>query len=131
MDMNMQGSQISKILTNVCKICVLFWTTFFSVRNQMGRTVKHHTDHHILACEVEPENMHMLIIIKMNNNDLPLRYEKQQLLDLKGYMCRSKLNLSTLLTMKILGIKKNFRGKCGKKGKVREKELNSGVHLQY
>ena len=119
MDMNMQGSQISKILMNVCMICVPFWTNFFSVRNQTGRTVKHHTDHHMHACEVDPENMDMPIIIKMGNDDLPLRYEK--LLDLKGYMCRSKskLNKSMLLTIKVLGIKKNFRGKCGKKGMVR------------
>ena len=31
----------------------------------------------------------------------------------------------------MLGIKENFRGKCGKKRKVRHKELNSGVHPQY
>ena len=58
--------------------------------------MKHHTDHHIHACEVEPVNMDMPIIIKMGNDDLPLRYEKQQRPDLKGYMCRSKLNESTL-----------------------------------
>ena len=46
-------------------------------------------------------------------------------------MCRSKLNESTLLTIKMLGIKRSFRGKCGKKRKVRQKELNSGVHPQY
>ena len=40
--------------------------------------------------KLEPENMGMPIIIKMGNDGLPLRYEKQQLLDLKGYMCRSK-----------------------------------------
>ena len=96
MDINMQGSQISKILMNVCMICVLFWTIFFSIRKQSSRDVKHHTDYHIHACEVEPENMDMPIIIKMGNDDLPLRYEKQKLLDLKGYMCRSKLNKSTL-----------------------------------
>ena len=129
--MNMQGSQISKILMNACMICVPFWTIFFSIRYQSSRTVKHHADHHILACEVEPENVGMPIIIKMGNDDLPLRYEKQQLLDLKGYMCRSKLNDSTLLTMKMLGIKKSFRGKCGKKRKVRQKELNCGVNSQY
>ena len=31
----------------------------------------------------------------------------------------------------MLGIKKSFRGICGKKRKVRQKELNSGVHPQY
>ena len=31
----------------------------------------------------------------------------------------------------MLGIKKNFRGKCGEKRKVRQKELNCGVHPQY
>ena len=46
----------------------------------------------------------MQIIIKMGNEGLPLRYEKQQLIDLKGYMCRSKLNDSTLFTIKMLGI---------------------------
>ena len=92
--------------------------------------MNHHTDHHVHACEVEPENMCMLIIIKMGNDGLPLRYEKQ-LLVLKGYMCRSELNKSTLLTIKMLQIKKSFRGKCGKKKKVRQKELNSGIHPQY
>ena len=33
--------------------------------------------------------------------------------------------------MKILGIKKSFIDKYGKKKKVRQKELNSGVHPQY
>ena len=106
-DMNIQGPKISKIFMNVCMICVLFWTIFFSIRNQSSRTVKHHTDHHIHACEVEPQNMGMLIIIKMGNDDLPLMYEKQ-LLDLKGYICRSKLNESTLSTTKMPGIKKSF-----------------------
>ena len=59
--------------------------------------------------------MGMPIIIRMGNGGLPLRYEIQQLLDLKDYMCRLKLNESTLLTIKMLGIKKSFRGKCGKK----------------
>ena len=63
-------------------ICVLFWTIFSSIRNQSSRTMKHHTDHHIHACDVEPEHMGMPIIIKMGNDDLLLRYEKQQLLDL-------------------------------------------------
>ena len=71
------------------------------------------------------------IIIKMSFDNLLLRYEKQQLLYLKGYMCRSKLNESTLLTIKMLGIKKSFRGKFGKKRKVRQKEFNSRVHPQY
>ena len=131
MDMNMQGSQISKILMTAFMICVLFWTIFFSIRNQSSRTVKHHTDHHIHACVMEPENMDIPFIIKIGNDDLPLRYEKQQLLDLKAYMYRSKLNELTLLTIKMLGIKKTFRGKRGKKRKVRQKELNSGLHLQY
>ena len=90
--MNMQVSQIRKLLMNVCMICVPFWTMFFSIRNQSSRTVKHHADHDIHACEVEPENMDTPIIIKMGNDDLPLRYEKQQCLDLKGYVYRSKLN---------------------------------------
>ena len=72
--MNRQGSQSSKILMNVCMICVLFWTIYFSIRNQSSRTVKHHTDHHTHASEVESENMDMLIIIKIGNDDLPLRY---------------------------------------------------------
>ena len=100
MDMNMQVSQIRKILMNVYMICVLFWTIFFSIRNQSSKTVKHHTDHHMHACQVEPENMDMPIIRKMGNDELPLRYEKQQLPDLKGHMCRSKLNESMLLTIK-------------------------------
>ena len=54
MDMNMQGLQISKILMNVCMICVLFWAIFYSIRNQSSRSVKHNTGHHIHACEVEP-----------------------------------------------------------------------------
>ena len=86
MDMNMKGSQFSKILMNVCMICVLFWTIFFSIRNQSSRTVKHHTDHHIHSSEMESENMDMSINIKIGNHDLPLKYEKQQLLGLKGYM---------------------------------------------
>ena len=131
MDMNIQGSQFSKILMNVCMICVLFWTIFFSIRNQSSRSVKYHTDHHIHTIEKESENIDMPIIIKIGNHDLPLRYEKQQLLDLKGYMCRSKLNESTLLTFKKLGSKRSFRGKCDKKRKVRQKELNSVVHPQY
>ena len=121
MDMNMQGSQISKILMNACMISILFLNIFFSIRNQSNRTVKHHTDHHIHACEVEPENMDMPIILKIGNDDLPLRYEKQ-LFDLKGHMHKSKLNESMLLTIQMLGIKKNFRGTYGKKGKVRQKE---------
>ena len=74
----------------------------------------------------------MPIFIKMGNDDLPPTYEKQ-LLDQKGFTCRSKLNKSTLLTINkvVVGIKKNFRGKNGKKRKVRHKELNSGVHPQY
>ena len=112
-------------------ICVLFWIIFFSIRNHSSIIVKHHADHHVHACEVEPENMGMPIIIEIGNDGLPLRYEKQLLLDLKGYVCRSKLNESTLLTIKILGIKKSFRGKHGKKKKDRQKELNSGVHPQY
>ena len=127
----MQVSQISQILMNACMIFILFWTIFFSIRNQSSRTVKHHTAHHMHAHEVEHENMGMPIIIKMGNDDLPLRYEKQQLLDLKGYMCRSKVNESALLTIRMLGIKKSFRGKCSKKRKVRQKELNSGVQPQY
>ena len=126
MDISMQRSQISKILTKVFMICLLFWSLFFSNRNQSGRTVKHHTDYHVHACEVEPENMGMPIIIKMSNNGLPLRYEKEQLLDLKVYMCRSKLNELTLLTIKIHGIKKSFRVKHGIIKKVRQRELNSG-----
>ena len=62
----------------------------------------HHTDHHIHASEVESENMDMPIIIKIGNDDLHLRYQKQQLLNLKGYMCRAKLNESTLLTTKCM-----------------------------
>ena len=47
----MQGLQISKILIKVWMICLLFWTIFFSIRDQSSRTVKHHTDHHVHACE--------------------------------------------------------------------------------
>ena len=79
----MQGSQISKILMKVCMICLLFWTIFFSFRNQSSRIVKHYTDHHVHAYKVELENMGMPIIINVGNDGLPLRYEKQ-LLDLKG-----------------------------------------------
>ena len=60
----------------------------FSIRNQTSRTVKYH----IHASEMASENMDMLITIKIGNHDLPCRYEKQLLLDLKGYMYRSKLN---------------------------------------
>ena len=42
----------------------------------------------------------------MGNDGLPLRYDEQQPHDLKGYMCRSKLNESTLLTIKCLKLKK-------------------------
>ena len=76
--MNLQGSEISNILMKVCMICLLFWTSFFSIRNQSSRTVKHHVDHYVHAYEVEPEHMGMPIIIKwvmmvsllgmMNNN---------------------------------------------------------------
>ena len=68
--------------------------------------MKHHTDHHVHACQMEPENMGMPIIIEMGNDGLLLRYEKEQLNDLKGYMCRSKLNESTLLTIRMLEINK-------------------------
>ena len=60
-DMNWQGSQTSKILMNVCMICLLSWTIFFSIISQSSRIVKHHTDHHkrpidtVHPCEVEPE----------------------------------------------------------------------------
>ena len=100
---------------NVCMINVLFWTIFFSIRNESSRTVKHHIKHHRHASEVESENMDMAIILKIGNHDLPLRYEKHQLLDLKGYMCRWKLNESTLLTIKMLGIKRSLRGNMVKK----------------
>ena len=125
--MNLQGSQNSKSLMKVCMICFLFWTSFFSIRNQSSRTVKHDINHYEHTYEVEPEHMGIPIIIKMGNDGLPLRYDKQQLLDLKGYMSRLKLNE---LTIKMLKIKKSFRGKHNKK-KVRQKELNSGVHPQY
>ena len=102
---------------NVCMICVLFWTIFFPIRNQSSRFVKHLTDNHTHVCEVEPENMGMQIIIKMGNDDLPLRYEKQQLLDIKGYMCRSKLNESSLLTIKCLELKRALEVNVVRKGR--------------
>ena len=113
----MQGSQISKILMNVCMICVLFWTIFFSIRNQSSRTVKHHTDHRIHASEVESENIDMPIIVKIGNDDIPLRYEKQQLLDLKGYMCKSNLNESTLISIKCLKLKRDLEVNVVRKGR--------------
>ena len=77
-------------------ICLLFWTSFFPIRNQSSRTVKHHIDHCVHAYEVEPEHMGIPIIIKIGNDGLPLRNVTQQCLDLKGYMCRSKLSESML-----------------------------------
>ena len=89
----------------------------FSIRNQSSRTVKHHTDHHINASEVETENIDMPIIIKVGYHDFPLRNENQQLLDLKGYMCRSKLNESTLLTIKCLELKRALEVNMVRKGR--------------
>ena len=78
--LNLQGSQISKILMKVCMICLLFWSSFFSTRNQSSRTVKHQVDHYVHAYEVESEHMGMSIITKMGNDGLPLRYDKNNLL---------------------------------------------------